>query len=117
METSERVLELGGKMEDIGRKGMKICGIGFPILLGVFLIAHFIFGGGFETFAMAFVFDFYMAYGAQIIAVILIYLCIPLFLVFLAVYLKGVTILGIGQTAVNTSKILLRLEEKEQKEG
>ena len=113
MENSKKVLNFGVNCVEFSRKGLKICGIGVPILLLVFFIAHLILGDT-ETFIEAFFFDFHMADGIQAIVVVLIYLGILMLLICLAVYLYGMKLVGIGQTAYNTSEIaeLLKVKDK-----
>ena len=112
MENSNEVLWFGEKCVAIGRKGMKVCAIIFPILIVGFFFAHIIFKGDFGSFIEAFVFYFAMADGIQAIVVILIYLCIPMFFAFMGLKFYGMKVMGIGQTAVNTSEILLLMKEE-----
>ena len=103
MDNANYVLRVGEKLVKFGKAGLKA---GLYAFIGavVFLLMHYLTEGGFETFLVAFVFDFGMLDGLQAIVVLCIYAGMLWFSVALPLYFLGVHYLGLGQIAVNTGK-------------
>lgn len=101
---SDMLLEVGRKLCSYGKNAFRIGLPLFFVILFIFIVMHFAFGGGFDTFLYAMVFDIGMLAGLQAIVVIGLYVLFIWVVIGLPLYLFGWHLTGLGQIAKNTDK-------------